>query len=124
VEGTLLLAVFLFRLPRILRNLFRSRRTPYAIFAFVYTGGFIIAFSAILNLGILARQRSQVIPFFLALLVVWGSKHVEEEDEEPLPVPKGQPQPREVATASSGHQAGLTLVNSGSQPVGSSPRRR
>jgi hypothetical protein len=124
VEGTLLLAVFLFRLPRILRNLFRSRRTPYAIFAFVYTGGFIIAFSAILNLGILARQRSQVIPFFLALLVVWGSKHVEEEDEEPLSVPKGQPRPREVATASSGHQAGLTLVDSGSQPVGSSPRRR
>lgn len=124
VEGTLLLAVFLFRLPWILRNLFRSRRTPYAIFAFVYTGAFIIAFSAILNLGIMARQRSQVIPFFLALLVVWGRKHVEEEDEEPLSVPQGEPRPLELATTSSGHQPGLTLVNLGSQSVGSSPHRR
>jgi hypothetical protein len=122
-EGTVLLAVFLFRLPRILRNLFRSRRTPYAIFAFVYTGGFIIAFSAILNLGILARQRSQVIPFFLALMVVWGRKHIEEDDEELLSVPAEEPRPLELATTSSGQPPALTLVNSGLRPVGPPLRR-
>jgi hypothetical protein len=124
-EGTLLLLVFLFRLPWILRNMFRMRRTPYAIFAFLYTGGFIVAFSAILNLGILARQRSQVIPFFLALMVVWGRKYVEGDDDESLAGPKEEePRPLELATVSSGHQAGLTLVHSGSQPVGTSPSRR
>jgi hypothetical protein len=125
LEGTILLLVFILRLPWILRNMFRMRRTPYAIFAFLYTGGFIIAFSAILNLGILARQRSQVIPFFLALLVVWGRKHVAEDDEEPLVDPKGEPRQLELATASSAQQPALTLVRSGNQPVGSSsPHRR
>ena len=123
VEGTLLLGVFLVRLPWILRNLFRSRRTPYAIFAFIYTGGFIVAFSAILNLGILARQRSQVIPFFLALMVVWGRKHVDEDEDEPLSDPIGEPSQLELATASSAPQPGLTLVHSVSQPVGTAPRR-
>ena len=39
------------------------------MFSFFYMGGFIVAFSAINNLGILARQRVQLLPMFLALLV-------------------------------------------------------
>jgi hypothetical protein len=107
LDGTVLLVIFVLRLPWILRNLFRSRRTPYAIYSFLYTGGFVIAFSAILNLGILARQRSQMVPFFLALLVVWGRKHVEEEPDESSPQPPASP--RELEPALAAHPA-LTLV--------------
>lgn len=123
VEGTLLLVVFVVRLPWILRNLFRSRRTPYAIFAFLYTGGFIIAFSAILNLGILARQRSQVIPFFLALLVVWGRKHVEEEPDESPPGPTDPHRLEPVSPVPQRHPA-LTLVHSNATPSGSALPRQ
>ena len=83
-----------------------------------------IAFSAILNLGILARQRSQVIPFFLALLVVWGRKHTDEDDEVPIGETKGQPQQLELAGSPRLPQRALTLVQSGPAPVGSpSPPR-
>ncbi|HJU51281.1 MAG TPA: hypothetical protein VJ815_02995 [Acidimicrobiia bacterium] len=88
IEGTLLLAITVVRLPWILRNLVRIRRTPYLLFAFFYSGGFIIAFSSILNLGILARQRSQVMPLFLALIVVLARRQVDEPAE---PEPVGSP---------------------------------
>ncbi len=118
LDGTVLLVVFVVRLPWILRNLFRSRRTPYAIYAFLYTGGFVIAFSSILNLGILARQRSQMVPLFLALLVVWGRKHVEEEpDDAP---PGRQASPRELEPVFAAHHPALTLVQSTSGQNGSS----
>ncbi|HKY47101.1 MAG TPA: hypothetical protein VJQ79_03860, partial [Acidimicrobiia bacterium] len=124
LEGTILLLVFIVRLPWILRNMLRMRRTPYSVFAFVYTGGFIIAFSAILNLGILARQRSQVIPFFLALLVVWGRKHVDEDDEVSTVAIEVEPRQLELGGVSA-PQPALTLVRSGSGPAGSwsQPRR-
>jgi hypothetical protein len=94
VEGTILLGITIVRFPWIVRNLLRIRRNAYLLFAFFYSGAFIIAFSSILNLGIMARQRSQVMPLFLALLVVIARKHVEEPAEpetaevtpEPVPV--------------------------------------
>jgi hypothetical protein len=72
LEGGLLLALFVARLPWILSSLVRLRQRPYALFALIYTGGFVFAFSAMLNLGILARQRSQVMPFLLVILVDLG----------------------------------------------------
>ena len=42
-------------------------RSPYDRFAVVYTVGFIIAFSALANFGILARQRAQLWPIVLVL---------------------------------------------------------
>jgi hypothetical protein len=44
--------------------------------AFFYTGGFIIGFSAILNLGLLARQRVQVLPMLFVLIagLAWDEK--------------------------------------------------
>lgn len=74
LEGSLLLTLFIWRLPAILRNLPRMWRSPYLIFSFVYTAGFIFGHSAILNLGIVARQRSQLIPFVLVLLVELGAR--------------------------------------------------
>jgi hypothetical protein len=52
-------------LPRI-RSAFTS--SPYARFTVLYVGGFILAFSAVSNFGILARQRAQLWPVLLVLI--------------------------------------------------------
>ena len=88
LEGTFLLVLFVWRMPSILRNLVHKWREPYILFSLAYTGGFIFGHSAVLNLGIIARQRSQAIPFILALLVVLGSRasrssHAAAQDEIP-----------------------------------------
>ncbi len=50
------------------------RRTPYMLLSLAFTAAFVIAFSSIFNLGIIARQRSQVIPFLLVVIVGLGWK--------------------------------------------------
>jgi hypothetical protein len=92
VEGTALLLFTVWKLPTIWRNKRLLREKPYLMVTFFYTGGFIVAFSAILNLGILARQRVQVLPFFLALLVglAWNEPKG-ESDSEVQPVSRNMP---------------------------------
>ncbi len=68
LEGTALLAITIWNFPAMWRNKRRLREKPYLLMAFFYTGGFIIGFSAILNLGLLARQRVQVLPLFFVLI--------------------------------------------------------
>lgn len=87
VEGTALLLLVVWKLPTVWRNRRMLRANPMLLLSFFYTGGFIIAFSSFLNLGILARQRVQVLPFFLALLVVMGWP--DEPDAEPSRVTRG-----------------------------------
>ncbi len=78
VEGSFLLALFIWRTPAIVKN-FRARwREPYVMFALIYTAGFIFGHSPVLNLGIMARQRSQLIPFVLVLLVALGAGKTSE----------------------------------------------
>ena len=48
-----------------------------------FTFGFVIAFSTIFNLGILSRQRAQVLPFLLAVVVAMGWD--ERRAAEPVP---------------------------------------
>ena len=79
VEGTVLLFVIVWKTPMMFRHRRMVRGNPLLLLSFFYTGGFIIAFSSILNLGILARQRVQVLPFLLALLVTLGWPPEEEE---------------------------------------------
>ncbi|MGF1664944.1 MAG: hypothetical protein ACFCVC_01575, partial [Acidimicrobiia bacterium] len=57
----------------------------YLMFCAVYTLGFVIAWSWILNLGILARQRSLVIPFILVIFAYgWYDRRASPpEAEEP-----------------------------------------
>jgi len=81
LEGTALLLFTLWKLPVMWRNKKMLREKPYLLMCFFYTGGFIIAFSAFLNLGILARQRVQVLPMFLALLVVLSWEKSKSKDE-------------------------------------------
>lgn len=105
LEGTVLLGFVIMRLPQIWRNKGLLRRRSYMTVCFFYTGGFIIGFSAINNLGILARQRVQVLPMFLALVVglAWpeptdepaGEDHTEGPDAED-PARTIQPSAREL----------------------------
>lgn len=66
-EGTALLLLTLWTMPRWLPELRRARRSPLVLYSAIYTLGFVIAWSWILNLGILARQRSLAVPFVLAI---------------------------------------------------------
>jgi len=72
VEGVLLMGLMLWKLPHIWRTMRSTRRHPYLAFSGAFTLGFVVAFSPILNLGILARQRVQVLPFLLVLVVGHG----------------------------------------------------
>jgi hypothetical protein len=71
VENVALLGVVVWRLPWMVRRL-RRLRTPYVMMSAAFTFVFVVAFSAIFNLGILSRQRAQVFPFFLAVVVALG----------------------------------------------------
>ncbi|HXF56078.1 MAG TPA: hypothetical protein VNO34_00540 [Actinomycetota bacterium] len=67
-ETSFLLAITLGRWRWILRAIQRSLRHPYLALAIAGVVLTSVAFSAIANFGILARERVQVLPFFLALL--------------------------------------------------------
>lgn len=96
VEGLFLLLLFIWRGPAIIRNLIRHWRDPYILFSLLYTAGFVFGHSAVLNLGIIARQRSQAIPFILVLLVELGKKPEPRGDR--LPAPDAGDTPEEQAS--------------------------
>ena len=48
----------------------RLRSEPYIIYALAYALMFFFAFATIANFGILARERSQVMPFMFVLLAI------------------------------------------------------
>lgn len=83
LEGVFLM-VMVYRSRSRLRALLRyARRTPYIAYCFGTMMTFTFAFSSFSNFGILARQRTQVLPFFLALVCLpeWnreGSMTAEE----------------------------------------------
>jgi hypothetical protein len=83
-ENVLLMILLIARLPTIARNIVRIRFHPYMLFVVLYTVGFVIAFSAIFNLGILTRQRVQVLPFLLAALVGLGWGRITRPGEPSL----------------------------------------
>ena len=96
-ENVLAMIVLIVRLPRIAHNIVRIRFHPYMLFVVLYTVGFVIAFSAIFNLGILTRQRVQVLPFLLAALVGLGWGRITRPGE-----PSGQDEMPATAAAASG----------------------
>ncbi|HVR79026.1 MAG TPA: hypothetical protein VMS99_11635, partial [Acidimicrobiia bacterium] len=71
-ETTLVLGLTIWRLPTILRNWRQWRRSGYLVFCTFYVIAYSIAFSVVRNLGIIARQRGQVLALFLCLLVAMG----------------------------------------------------
>ena len=79
LEGLFLLGLLVLSLPRLARLPRIALRKPYVAFATVYTLGFIVAFSTFANFGLLARQRSQLLP----LLVVWFVLESRKRQPEP-----------------------------------------
>jgi hypothetical protein len=72
LESTMLLGLTLSRGRLIGRAIRNFRRLPYVTFVVVYGVLFVLAFSSIANFGILARERAQLLPFFLVLLAIPG----------------------------------------------------
>ena len=69
-EDAVLLLLSLGRLRWTVSALRSSRRQPYVAFALACAGLLVGAFSAIANFGILARQRTQILPFYFVLLSI------------------------------------------------------
>jgi hypothetical protein len=70
LESTLLLGLTIGRRRAVWRALRQLRRRPYVAFIAVYALGFVVAFASVSNFGILARERVQLLPFFLVLLAI------------------------------------------------------
>ena len=68
LEGLSLLGLCVLSLRRLARLPAEASRRPYLIFVLVYTLAFIYAFSALGNFGILARERSQLLPALFVIL--------------------------------------------------------
>jgi hypothetical protein len=79
LESTLLLCLTIARRRGIWQALRHPRRRPYVAFVVVYSLLFVFAFSSIANFGILARERTQVLPFFLVLLAVPATRRGPEQ---------------------------------------------
>ncbi|MGH8915716.1 MAG: hypothetical protein ACRDZM_14520 [Acidimicrobiia bacterium] len=71
-ETTLILLISVWKLPGMIRKWREWRRNAYLVFCTLYTVAFAIAFSVVRNLGIIARQRGQVLAFFLAVVIGLG----------------------------------------------------
>ena len=67
-ESLVLLVLFIVWRQRVFDAIGRILREPYLRFAVLYTLAFAFAWSSVGNLGIMARQRIQVLPFLLILL--------------------------------------------------------
>jgi len=70
LEGVFLAVVTAWRWRWIVSAIRSGRRQPYIMFAFLTAGLLIVALSSIGNFGLLVRERSQMLPFFLVLLSV------------------------------------------------------
>jgi hypothetical protein len=68
LEGFALLILVAGSLRRLARLPLELVRRPYVAFAVVYTLAFIYAFSSLSNFGILARERSQLLPVLFVVL--------------------------------------------------------
>jgi hypothetical protein len=67
-ESAILLVLFIVWRRRIFGAVGRILSDPFLRFAILYTLAFAFAWSSVGNLGIMARQRVQVLPFLLILL--------------------------------------------------------
>jgi hypothetical protein len=80
IEGSLVLVLFGMSLGRLLRLPQYMFRTPYIAYCLAFVVMFVFAFSSIGNFGILTRQRTQVFPFLLVMLVIPETEYVRKRD--------------------------------------------
>jgi hypothetical protein len=81
LEGLALLAVCVLSTRRLFRLPVELLRRPYVAFALVYTFAFIYAFSSIVNFGILARERCQLLPVLFVVLCIPRTVATRETDQ-------------------------------------------
>jgi hypothetical protein len=79
LEGSFLLLLSLVRIRWALSALRYLRRRPYLVFAFVNVVLFITAFSVLANFGLLARQRTLLMPLFLVFITIPPRDRAKEE---------------------------------------------
>jgi hypothetical protein len=72
IESAFILGLIVARLPWIVKNMLTIREQPYVLMCLVMVLGFVIMFSTFLNLGLLARQRSQILPFLAVVVIQLG----------------------------------------------------
>lgn len=70
LEGLLLLGLVVWSAPRLVRLPIALMRNAYIAYAASFAFMFGYVFSFVANFGILARQRAQMLPFFLVLLAL------------------------------------------------------
>jgi hypothetical protein len=90
LEGLFLLGLVAVSWRRLATILGRLRSEPYVTYAVVYLLMFFFAFGTIGNFGILARQRSQAMPFVFVLLALYPAVRtaVPKKTEAPRALPK------------------------------------
>jgi xanthosine utilization system XapX-like protein len=89
-EGMVLLVLTAASARRLLTVPRRLRAQPYVMFALAFVLLWILAFGVIGNFGILARQRTQMLPFYFVLLSVPAAVTLlrpERSDSRPRAVP-------------------------------------
>jgi hypothetical protein len=79
LESLFLLLLTLKRLPWLLAAVRSCRRQPYVALALVYSIVFVIAYASFPNFGLLARERTQLLPFYLILLSIPAVRARNEE---------------------------------------------
>lgn len=87
LEGLVMLGLTVVSWRRLRRLPGQLWRHPYILFCFVYTALFVLAFSNFSNFGILARERVQVLPLYMALLCV-PLEYREPDPQEPAAEPQ------------------------------------
>lgn len=100
IEGASILAITGRRLWRDRRHARRTVRNRYALFSLVVVLVYCYVFAAIENFGIIARQRSLVLPFLFVVLATIASRDAGSEDPAPTPAPTPTPAPEASATGS------------------------
>lgn len=70
VEGSVLVGLFLWNLRSVGRAVRSLLTQPFVAMVVAYTFLFVVAFSAVSNFGILARQRTQLYPLAMVLLTI------------------------------------------------------
>lgn len=91
LETTFLAGLTLWRLRAMIGNWRSWRSNAYLVFCTIYVLGFSIAFSVIRNLGIIARQRGQILALFLVIICAMGLPAKREERTAVPQVPAPPP---------------------------------
>jgi hypothetical protein len=90
IESMVIVGVIIVSRKRWLRALRNVRKRPYVLYCIGSILTFVYAYSSFANFGLIARQRSQIMPLLLALLLFpLAHEEPETEPEEEGPRPRG-----------------------------------